>query len=175
MERWDLYDKDGNKLGKTMPKGGEVPAGCYRLVVHLGFYNKSGELLICQRKEDKNLFPNYWEISVSGSVISGETSEEAIKREALEEVGVDISEERLVPHLTLYSPRTVHSIYLLQRELKLSDLTLQPEEVKDAKWASRSQVLEMIERGEFIPYHNGLTNLLYDMMEHGRGMRKNQI
>ena len=45
----------------------------------------------------------------------------------------------------------------------LEKLRLQPEEVMDARWADRGEVLRMIDDGSFIPYRKSLVELLFDM------------
>ncbi len=77
MELWDLYDKNRNSLNKTMIRGAKVPPNCYKKTVYICIFNDDNEMLICQRTESKNTYPNYWDFSAAGSAISGETSEQA--------------------------------------------------------------------------------------------------
>ena len=84
MELWDLYTKDREKLEETMQRGAPHPAGKYRLVVHIAIFNSRGQMLIQQRQADKFGWPNMWDISASGSVISGETTSMAAERELFE-------------------------------------------------------------------------------------------
>ena len=39
---------------------------------------------------------------------------------------------------------------MLPKDVKLSEVVLQPEETVDAKWASEETILQMIENGEFV-------------------------
>ena len=43
MEILDLYTADREKTGRTMVRGEETPAGCYRLVVHVCIFNDKGQ------------------------------------------------------------------------------------------------------------------------------------
>ena len=54
---------------------------------HLIIYNKDS-IFLQLRHEQKNQFPNCWDISVSGHVNSGETYLECILRETKEELGI---------------------------------------------------------------------------------------
>ncbi len=45
MERWDLYDKNRNKLNKMHIRDVLLPKGCYHLVVHVWVQNDNGEIL----------------------------------------------------------------------------------------------------------------------------------
>ena len=55
MEILDLYTADREKTGKTMVRGEETPAGCYRLVVHVCIFNDKGQLLIQQQPVARDL------------------------------------------------------------------------------------------------------------------------
>ena len=52
---------------------------------------------------------------------------------------------------------------LLTRDLELSSLTLQTEEVQDVRWASEEEVLSMLEAGTFIPYPESFLRFLFAM------------
>ena len=45
----------------------------------------------------------------------------------------------------------------------INQLSLQYEEVQKVKWASITEILAMIDNGEFIPYHRSLIQVLFDL------------
>ena len=99
MEIWDVYDRNRNLTGKKVLRGepNNLKKGEYGLVVHVAIFNQAGEMLIQKRQSTRDRFPNLWDISAGGHSIQGETSEEAIAREALEELGYnshDFSNDR---------------------------------------------------------------------------------
>ena len=51
-------------------------------------------------------------------------------------------------------------------DLVLSDLRLQEEEVRNAKWATLDEVEAMLQTGEFIPYYPDLVRLWFAMRNH---------
>ncbi len=53
--------------------------------------------------------------------------------------------------------------YILTRDLSLEDLTLQEEEVQAVRWASLEEILDMLDRGTFIPYPESFLRFLFDM------------
>ncbi|MFZ2025536.1 MAG: mevalonate kinase [Microgenomates group bacterium] len=53
-------------------------------------YNKQGKLLLQKRSHTKDMEPGKWGISSAGHVTKGQTNEEAMHRELLEELGVDM-------------------------------------------------------------------------------------
>lgn len=48
-EIWDLYDSRGEKTGKTMTRGENIPSGLYHIGVHIWPINDKGEFLIQRR------------------------------------------------------------------------------------------------------------------------------
>ncbi|MDP4146308.1 MAG: NUDIX domain-containing protein [Bacillota bacterium] len=99
MEFIDVYDKAGNRVStcergsiteeikKYSLKYGEAN---YALpVVHLMLANTKGQLYIVKRgAKDEN--PFLFDKTVGGHVTAGESFDESLKREALEEISVDI-------------------------------------------------------------------------------------
>ena len=166
MELWDLYTKDRENLGETMERGAPHPAGKYRLVVHIAIFNSRGQMLIQQRQADKFGWPSMWDISASGSVITGETSSIAAERELGEELGLPISFANRRPALTVHFPDGMGDVFVLEEDVDLSSLTLQKEEVQSVRWADEAEILEMIENDTFIPYQPHFIGLLFYLRNH---------
>jgi len=162
MEYWDIYDIERIKTGKTMLRGQEFPNGAYHLVIHICVFNEKGEMLIQQRQPFKEGWPDMWDISVGGSAVMGDSSQAAAEREAVEELGLKLNLSGIRPNLTINFDRGFDDIYLIEKSVDIAELKLQPEEVQSARWASREEILKMIEDGVFIPYYPSLINLFFD-------------
>ncbi len=167
-ELWDLYDKNRIKTGKTMRRGDPVPEGYYRNVVHIALFNGEGKMLIQRRVPDKDGWSGMWDITVGGSSVAGETSSEGAERELAEELGIahDLSEAR--PALTLSFKGGFGDLYIINRDVQLSELTLQSTEVCDAKYATLAEICKMIDEDEFIPYHKSFIEFLF-FLKDGKG------
>ncbi len=163
MELWDIYTQDRIKTGMTMIRGNKFEKNSYHLVVHACVFNSMGEMLIQQRQPFKSGWPNMWDITVGGSAISGETSKRAIERELFEEIGLKLDLQNVRPHLTINFEFGFDDIYLIEKDVNIDELILQYEEVQNVKWASESEILTMLESGEFIPYYKNLIQLLFNM------------
>ncbi|BBF43525.1 putative Nudix hydrolase YfcD [Lachnospiraceae bacterium KM106-2] len=163
MERWDIYDRNRIKTGKTMLRGSEFSQGDYHMVVHVCIFNRKGEMLIQQRQPFKEGWPDKWDFSVGGSSIAGESSYQAAEREVFEEIGYRIDLSKTRPSLTVNFNLGFDDMYVVQEEIDSEKLTLQKEEVKQVKWASKEEIIRMIEQGDFIPYYKSLVTLLFDM------------
>ena len=166
MELWDLFDKNRLPLGKTIARGKKMPEGAYRTVVHICIFNSNGEMLIQHRQPFKKGFPDMWDVSVGGSAIAGETSAEAAEREAGEELGISLPLKGTRPRLTVNFSEGFDDIYIVEKDLDISSLTLQYEEVQEVKWAKCDEILAMIDAGAFIPVGKKLIELLFDMREY---------
>lgn len=165
MEIWDLYTKDRIKTEETMVRGEKITKGFYRLVVHVCIFNSRGEMLIQQRQPFKSSWSNMWDITVGGSAISGDTSQSAAEREVYEEIGYKLSLDGIRPALTINFEDGFDDMYLIKKDIEISDLYLQYEEVKAVKWASKEEILKMIDEEIFIPYHKSLIELLFFMKD----------
>ncbi|MBU9714144.1 NUDIX hydrolase [Evansella tamaricis] len=163
MEIWDIYDKDRNVTGKKIIRGSSFDEGEYHLVVHVCLFNKNDQMLIQQRQPFKKGWSNRWDITVGGSAIAGDTSQQAAEREVLEEIGYSINLQGVRPSLTVNFDVGYDDYYLVEVDLDMEDLTLQPEEVQSVKWATKEEILRMIDDDVFIPYHKSLIELLFEM------------
>jgi isopentenyldiphosphate isomerase len=166
MELFDLYTADRVKLDRTMVRGDAVPEGCYRIVVHVCIFDPEGRMLIQQRQPFKEGWSNMWDITVGGSAVAGDTSRTAAERETREEIGLSIDLTDVRPSLTLYWEHGFDDYYLLTRDVDPDTLHLQYEEVQAVRWATREEILRMIDDGEFIPYEKGLIDLLFFQRNH---------
>ena len=133
------------------------------LSVHVCVFNEKNEMLIQQRQALKSGWPFYWDLSAGGCVIADEDSRAGAEREIFEELGIKVNLSEIRPVLTVHFHSGFDDVYLIERNLELSELTLQKEEVRDVRWASREEIEAMIDAGSFIPYYKNYIGLLFDM------------
>ena len=163
MELWDIYDENRTRTAKTMVRGEPIKDGDYHLVVHVCIFNSKGQMLIQKRQPFKSGFPGMWDVTVGGSAVSGDTSRTAAQRELEEEVGIHLDFSEIQPHLSINWEHGFDDVYLLEYEVDESTLSLQYEEVEQVAWSYEHEIIEMIERGEFIPYYPELISLFFKM------------
>lgn len=166
MELFDLYDSERNKTGQTMERGTPISEGCYRMVVHVCVFGSNGKMLIQRRQPFKRSWSGMWDLTVGGSSVSGDTSLAAAIRETSEEIGVQLAPYELKRVLTIQTESIFDDIYIVQKDLDETALTLQYEEVEQVKWADIAEIKSMIKEGCFIPYHESLIDLLFFMKDH---------
>jgi isopentenyldiphosphate isomerase len=173
MEQWDLYDIHRMKTGETWVRGQKMLEGNLHLVVHICVFNSKGEMLIQQRQPFKEGWPDRWDLTAGGSAVAGDTSQMAAERELFEEIGLHFNFENIRPYFTINFDYGFNDFYLIEQEVELSSLHLQEEEVQAVKWASKEDILHMILEEIFVPYHEGLIHLLFDMRNRrGTSQRK---
>ena len=106
-------------------------------------------------------------IDAGGSAKAGEDSITAARRELFEELGVSSAPENF--HF-LGRQRRNHAFRDLW-QLTIScctELKLQPEEVDSAAWKSRCEIMDMVERGEFINYGTEYFDMVFSGQEDER-------
>jgi len=151
MELWDILDHNKNKTGKQIERGHPMQSGEYHLVVFAFIMNVKGEVLISKRTPNKT-FPNKWEIP-GGSAILGDDSLSAIRREVLEEVGLDLSETngRIIKSIRCETGLSYFAdVWLFKYEVDITSIKCQPEEVSEVKLATKEEVLQLMQNNAFI-------------------------
>lgn len=164
MEILDIYDKYRQKTGRTYLRKDKIPNGGLRLIIHILIFNDKGELLIQQRAEDKKM-GGLWDISCGGACQAGEDSWQGARRELKEELGIDFDFSEIRPILTANFDQGFDDFYIIKKNIKISDLILEKEEVKDARWARRDEIIRLLDRGDFVGYKKSFIKLLFDLKE----------
>lgn len=162
MELWDVYDKNRMKTGRTMERGSAFEIGEYHLVVHVCVFNSKNEMLIQQRQPFKEGWSDMWDVTAGGSAVCGDNSQVAAGRELFEEIGYSFDFRDVQPHLTINASNCFDDYYLVECDIDINTLKLQYEEVQQVKWASKDEILHLINDGKFIPYYKSLIELLFE-------------
>lgn len=108
-------------------------------------------MLIQQRQSHRDKFPDMWDVTVGGSALKGETSAQAAQRETLEEIGYTLALTGQRPHFTVNFDHGFDDFYLVGRDIDISTLKLQQEEVKTVKWAAREEIHQMMKMVNLFP------------------------
>lgn len=91
MEEWfDVVDRSDRVIDRASRE--EVHQnGLLHRSAHLLVFDGSGRVLLQKRSMVKDRFPGRWDSSVSGHVDSGESYDQCIVREAMEEIGIRLA------------------------------------------------------------------------------------
>lgn len=158
MEYWDIYDKDKKLTGRKMLRNDwKMADDDYHLSVLGVIMRPDGRFLITQRQMDKEWAPGWWEIP-GGGVTAGETSEEAVIREVLEETGLDVrgAGGGFMFDYKRENPGRGNNyfvdIYRFELDFREEDLHFQEAEVLGWKAATADEIRELADRGIFLHY-----------------------
>ncbi len=165
MELWEVFDIDRKSTGKTMERGAAFSEGAHHQGAHICVFSSEGKILIQKRESHKSGYGGRWDLSAGGSSLAGESSRETAHRELLEEIGIDHDFSGVRPHLTINRINIFDDIYLVIKDVDISALTLQAEEVERVAWADADEIVAMIEKDEFVPYYPELIRLLFVMKD----------
>lgn len=149
-ERIDVYDQDGNRTGKIVPKETPLKEGEYRMAVGIWIKDSRNRLFLTKRSMQKSYAPGKWE-NPAGHVQAGETPEHAVIRELWEETGISLRPEQLTFLGGSRAWPYLGRDYGVELDVCLDNVEFQPGETCDAKWAAFAEFEQMIAAGEFPP------------------------
>ena len=158
MEYWDIYDSNKRPTGRVMKRNDWIlQDGEYHLSVLAVIGRSDGRFLITKRIMTKHWAPGRWEVP-GGGVRAGETSEDAVRREAFEETGIDLSgcQAELVKTYHRENPGQGDNyfvdVYRFILDFEPSDVKLQEDETTDFLLATHAQIQEIAGQGIFLHY-----------------------
>lgn len=154
MEYRDLYDEFGNLTGETILKGEDYPANRRILVAAIIIEDNSNKLLVQKRSLSKD---GFWSFT-SGHIENKETCIEGIIREAKEELGIVLSKDEIITFNSGINEKYIFESYYIKKDIEISSLNFQLEEVSDAKWLSLDEIKSLIETKEFKKSHIKIFN-----------------
>ncbi|MBW2458539.1 MAG: NUDIX domain-containing protein [Deltaproteobacteria bacterium] len=88
-ELFPLVSETGELLGSVKRSEAHGNPALIHPVVHCLVTHPDGRLLLQLRSQDKDVQPGRWDTSVGGHVGFGEATEDALRREMVEEIGLD--------------------------------------------------------------------------------------
>ena len=151
MEILDLYDDNFNKLDEIIVRGNSIPSGKNIMLVVVFIKNKDNKYLIQKTSVSKG-----GEYSTTGGhVLSSEDGETSIIREIKEELGIDVDIDELKHVSTIKYPSKpcIFNIYILDKDIDISKLVLQSEEVMSVEWLSDIEIEKLINDNNFLESH----------------------
>lgn len=148
----DHLSKNGKFIG-TVDKEVAHRLGLWHRSIHLWIVNDQDEILLQKRSANKKFYPNVYDCSVAGHVGANEETWITAIRESKEELGIDIKKDEMKLLFTIRERLCYHDIdsrefvdvYLVRKNVNLSDLTYQEEEVSEAKYVSLREFFSLME------------------------------
>lgn len=137
MELLDVVDENNDLLGIVEDRKTVHEKGLWHRLVSCWIMNEKGEILLQKRSCMKKRNPNKWS-RTGGYVNAGESVENAIIREVKEEIGIELSKQKL-KLLCTYKRDNIQDKYFgydffASVTSKIGECVLQEEEVSAVKY-----------------------------------------
>jgi isopentenyl-diphosphate delta-isomerase type 1 len=149
-EYLDIVDKTGNVIGHALRSECHGDPGLIHRAVHVFVFNSSNQLFLQKRSIGKIVQPGKWDASVGGHLEPGETYDQAARREAAEELGIecirleflyDYEYRNEIESENIRSFRTVYD----------GAMRLDQEEISEGRFWSRQEIEEALGSGRLTP------------------------
>lgn len=150
-EEWvPLVDEQGRITGKA-PRS-QVHNGSKLLhpVVHLHVINHNKAILLQKRPMSKLIQPGKWDTAVGGHISAGETLEQALKKEAFEEIGLIDFSAKLVKTYKWESEVENELVYMFVT-FDFKNFKVHSDEVEEARFWTKKQIENNLGKGVFTP------------------------
>lgn len=154
-EMIDLLDESGKYIG-VVDKAIAHKEGLWHKSVHVWLVNNKDEILLAHRCKEKTFFPNCWDCAFAGHIGAGETSLDSAIREGEEEIGLNFVEKDF-EYLFTFKDKLIWQdkcsnefvdVYLIRKNIQLSNVKLQKEEVDNIKWMKIDEFFSEILSGK---------------------------
>lgn len=153
-ELFPEVNSEGDVIGELTR--GEAHNGTKRLhpVVHLHVFDNAGRLYLQQRADWKEIQPGKWDTAVGGHVDWGEKPDDALLREAYEELG--LVSQTYEPHYELkyvYESEVERELVYIYSARVGEEIKLQPSETetKGGRFWSSDEIMDSIGKNVFTP------------------------
>lgn len=150
-EEWvPLVDEKGTVVGQS-PRS-QVHNGSKLLhpVVHLHVINPNKAILLQKRPMLKLIQPGKWDTAVGGHISVNETLEQALKKEAFEEIGLVGFSAKLYKTYKWESEIEMELVYMFVT-FDYKKYNVYSDEVDEAKFWTRNQIQKNLGQGLFTP------------------------
>lgn len=150
-EEWvPLVDETGKVTGQA-PRS-QVHNGSKLLhpVVHMHVVNRNKAILLQKRPESKLIQPGKWDTAVGGHISTGENLEQALRKEAFEEIGLKEFSANLLQVYKWESEVEAELVYLFVTH-DFKNYHVHSDEVVEARFWTRNQIEKQLGKNVFTP------------------------
>ena len=151
-EKFDVLNELGEFTGEIASREECHKKGLWNRAVYAFIIDDNKNVLLQKRSSQKKLWPNLSDVTVGGHVESGEFGRQALIREVKEELGIEIGDndiKYLVGSTSINEQGNIinkhyNECYLITKNIDISDIKIQKEEVSEVKYFSKDELLKRI-------------------------------
>jgi len=119
-------------------------------VVHFHLFNESGALYLQKRAMAKDLLPGKWDTSVGGHINPSEKTEDALRRETEEELGLKTFDFQFRKKYIWESSRERELVYSFTGTSKEIPV-VNKDEIDEGRFWTKDEIRENLGKGVFTP------------------------
>ncbi len=149
-ELFDIVDENGRVLGVAPRREVHGNPQLLHPTVHVHIVNRRGQLFLQKRAQTKDLYPGYWDTAVGGHVHHGEAIEQAMLREAREELGIDASKARPVMRYVMRNPYESELVHVFKLKHD-GPFKINRQEIEIGRFWSIFEIKKMLGQNIFTP------------------------
>jgi isopentenyldiphosphate isomerase len=144
-ELLQLVDRRGRPAGSAPRRVCHGDPSLIQAVVHLYLFDAQGRLYLQKRSASKDTYPGCWDASVGGHLAPGESPEQALAREAREELSLEPSGAQPLGHYLLRDSYESEYVFAYRAEGD-SRPRPNPEEIEEGGFFALEEIRAWIRR-----------------------------
>ena len=150
-ELFPVVDEDGNQIS-VAPRSicHDGKSMLLHPVVHMHLFNDKGELFLQKRAMSKDLLPGFWDTSVGGHINPGEKTEDALRRETYEELGLKEFSFEFIAKYIWESGRERELVYSFRGNTPRLPL-INKDEIEEGRFWNMEEIRAHTGKGIFTP------------------------
>jgi isopentenyl-diphosphate delta-isomerase len=147
---FEVLDEQGHKTGKVLDRETVHGQELWHEAVNVWMVNSKGEVLLQLRGPKVDLNPDVWDVAIGTHVRPQEDPTDSAIRCLKDEMGVVIAPDTLKHLFNIQSAnpigagrthKTVNHVFLLKRDLPLTDFTYDSEKIAQLVWKPLIEVM----------------------------------
>ena len=150
-QEFEVLDDQGHKSGQVLDRKTVHDQELWHATVNVWIINTKGEVLLQLRGKHVELHPNVWDVAVGTHVRPNEDPTDSAVRCLQTELGVTITKDQLKHLFNVQSVnplnksgkmhRSLGHVFLLKRDMELSDFTYDQEHIAQLAWKPLLEVM----------------------------------
>ena len=175
----DILDEFGNKEKRTLSANEVHKSGFWHRVIKVVVLNQNNEILIQRRSKTKKIFPNVWDIGVTGHVSAGEQPIASAQRELFEELGIKAKQNELKYIFSYkkdigyndFKEKMFIDLFYIKKDFNIADFSILKDEVSEIRFIELENFNQFlnddyfIENFELEAIKEKLKGIIYDNQE----------